>query len=380
MFKSHGLYGLTRNNDTLAAVLIGAIVGILLILPGFLFGLYSAFIAGGRYMMRHGFLPDIMILNAFFYSGERKTRVFFDLSLIDLDVLYAVVFGACLLGLYNGLENYQSRLRSLMKATPVLPSAEPALHKLLENLTIAAGMRMPALEIVETEALNAYATGRDSAEATITVTRGLLKRLSKDEIEAVLAHELVHIRNKDTKVMTIVTAFGGANGERKPIWKRPILILALLFAFHVFGGFANGLDWIPGLFTEPRQLLGMAVLGIAIYFLGYLQTLPPVLSSMMTEAVSTSREFIADAGAVALTKNAPALISALGKIAGNDDLAHVPDQFFAMMISKPATRTSFGHPSIAARIAEIRVQHPTATPRRAALAVAGAFGRRAKLG
>jgi heat shock protein HtpX len=297
-------------------------------------------------------------------------------------VLYAIVFGACILGLYHGLGSYQARLRSMMQAKPVLPSAEPALYRQLENLAIAAGMRTPALEIIESDALNAYATGRDETDATITVTRGLLRRLPKEEIEAVLAHELMHIRNKDTKVMTIVTAFGGAETKSKPLWQRPVLLGVLVWAFFLFGGFNDDLKWVGGLISEPRQILGLTVLGIAVYFLRYLQQLPPVLSSMMTETVSTSREFIADAGAVELTKNAPALMRALGKIAGNDDLAHVPDQFFAMMISKPATRTSFAHPSIEARIAEIRAKHPTATPsapsRRPALALRPAFGRLAR--
>lgn len=210
-------------------------------------------------------------------------------------------------------------------------SAEPKLYTLLETLCISRGLTVPKLMILESPALNAFASGVNEKQFTITVTRGLLDNLSDAEVEAVLAHELTHIRNGDVKLMVIAVVIAGVIsfvGEivfRSFLWRGPS-------SRRSDDGKGNG----------ALVLVGAGVLVVSW-----------VLALLLRFAISRSREYLADAGAVELTKNPDAMISALLKISGRADIDDVPSGIMDMCIENDPD--DWGdifatHPSIAKRI------------------------------
>jgi heat shock protein HtpX len=176
----------------------------------------------------------------------------------------------------------------------------PQLYNLLENLCISRGLKTPKLQIIEDPAMNAFASGLNESQYTVTVTRGLLDALTPAELEAVLAHELTHVMNGD--------------------------------------GRGGGIVFV--------------LIALAVAAIGYL------LAVVIRMSLSRSREFVADAGAVELTKNPDAMISALQKISGSAPLAS-PEAVQAMFIENVETGFSSlfaTHPPIGKRI-EALVQY-----------------------
>lgn len=215
-------------------------------------------------------------------------------------------------------------------ARPVTRAEEPGLYNLLENLCISRGIPMPSLRVIDSGALNAYASGLNETQYSITVTRGLMATLDKAEMEAVLGHELTHILNRDVRTMVIAAVFAGII----------TLVAQLLFRSVQFGGLGRrrgGGSKGNGLFV---------VIAFAAAAIGYL------LAIVIRMALSRSREFVADAGAVELTRNPDAMISALRKIEGNAALP-APEAVQGMFIENQETGfySLFAtHPPISKRI------------------------------
>src|SRR5215472_8220958 len=214
----------------------------------------------------------------------------------------------------------------------------PRLYSILENLCISRGITMPRLKVMESDALNAFATGMNQKQYSITVTTGLLDRLNDAEIESVLGHELTHIRNGDVRMMVIAVIIAG---------------VVSFFAELVFRlWFYNGLSFRSSRSDERRGGgAGFAILiAIALLVVAYL------LSFLIRLALSRSREFLADAGSVELTKNPDAMISALRKIEGRGELPGATSAVMEMCIDNP--REGFGelfdtHPSVESRISAL---------------------------
>lgn len=218
---------------------------------------------------------------------------------------------------------------------------EPRLYNILENLCISRGIPMPAMQIIETPALNAYAAGLKEGEYVIAVTRGLLDTLADDEIEAVLGHELTHIRNRDTQLMVIAIIFAG--------------IFAFVADLVIRGWrFPYGI-WPRGGDRRDRGGGGGAALAMLIAIIIVLVSWG--LSTLIRFALSRSREYLADAGSVELTKNPDAMISALRKIERNAKF-DVPSRMEAFFIENPLSGGSASllstHPSIEDRIAALQ--------------------------
>ncbi len=210
---------------------------------------------------------------------------------------------------------------------------EPRLWNLLENLCISRGLPMPRLGIIDTTARNAFASGLFPKQYAVTVTRGLLDALDDAELEAVLAHELTHIRNKDVRLMVIAGVVVGIIS----------LVGQLLMRGRWFVWRGGGRSRDRG---GNRGAAGLLVLiAIAIAVLVY------VLALALRLAVSRNREFLADAGAAELTRNPDAMIGALRKIAGHSDIAGVPGQVRAMFLDDAQASGWWGtHPPLQARI------------------------------
>src|SRR3569833_1452643 len=194
------------------------------------------------------------------------------------------------------------------------------LYNLLENLCISHGMPMPSLRVSEEPGLNAFATGLNQKQYSITVTRGLIDALDDKEIEAVLGHELTHIRNGDVRMLVIAVVIAGVIsffGE---------LIFRLFFQNAFYGGFGRRRD------NDDRKGGGA---GIAIVIAIALIVVAWVLSVVIRFALSRQREYLADAGSVELTKNPDAMISALRKIENRGELARANSAVMEMCIDTP---------------------------------------------
>jgi heat shock protein HtpX len=234
---------------------------------------------------------------------------------------------------------HQSMIDAVTGARPVDRREEPRLYNLLENLCISRGITMPTLRIADDEALNAFATGMNPKQYSITVTRGLIESLDDRELEAVLGHELTHIRNGDVRMMVIAVVMAGVIsffGE---------MVFRIFFQSAFYGGFGGrrrGGD------SEGKGGAGIAiVIAIALIVVAW------VLSVVIRFALSRQREYLADAGSVELTKDPDAMIMALRKIEGRGELSHANSAVMEMCVDNP--RLGFSnifdtHPPIDARV------------------------------
>src|SRR6516225_4523712 len=233
---------------------------------------------------------------------------------------------------------HQSMIDAVTGGHEVTRREKPRLYNLLENLCISRGITMPKLKIADDPALNAFATGMNQQQYSITVTSGLLARLDDAELESVLGHELTHIRNGDVRMMVIAVIIAGAVS----------FFAELVFRLWFYNGFS-----FRGSRSDERRGggAGFAIL-IAIAFL----VVAYLLSFLIRLALSRSREFLADAGSVELTKNPDAMISALRKIEGRGELPGATSAVMEMCIDNP--REGFGelfdtHPSVERRISAL---------------------------
>lgn len=180
-------------------------------------------------------------------------------------------------------------------AQPADPVEYARLHNIIEGLCIAAGLPKPRLYVVEDDAPNAFATGRDPKHAAIAVTTGLLGKMNRVELEGVLAHELSHIKNYDILVSTLAVTLVG--------------VVTLLADFSL------RFMWWGGPRQRDRQSNDSGGLGVIFAILGIvLLLIAPIVGRLMQLAVSRKREALADVSGVALTRYPPGLISALEKL------------------------------------------------------------------
>jgi heat shock protein HtpX len=219
-------------------------------------------------------------------------------------------------------------------AAPIERRDDPELYNLLENLCISRGMKTPTLRLIESDEMNAFASGLHEGQFSITVTRGLRERLDRDELEAVLAHELTHVINRDVRTMVIAAVFAGI-----------ISLVAQVLARMLW--FRGGSRDDQG---ERRGGGGLMVIaGIAA------AAIAGFLAVVVRMAISRKREFVADAGSVELTKNPDAMISALQKVAGHAHL-DAPEEVRGLFLEN-REEGLFGlfatHPPIEARIAAL---------------------------
>jgi len=178
-------------------------------------------------------------------------------------------------------------------------------YNLTENLCMSVGMTMPKLYIIESDALNAFASGINEKTFAVTLTRGIINTLSDEELEGVIAHELTHIRNRDVRLLIVTIVFVGIFAT--------IADLALRMLLNGGGNMFSSRNRKNDKGGGAMLLLIILLVAGAIYFLSILFKL----------ALSRSREYMADAGAVELTHNSMALANALRKISGHSTLKEV---------------------------------------------------------
>jgi heat shock protein HtpX len=262
------------------------------------------------------------------------------LQLAWMDFLEAAPFATVGAALWIVIAYYfhQSMIDAITGGREVTRREEPRLYNLLENLCISRGIATPKLKVIDSDALNAFATGMNAKQYSITVTTGLLKRLNDAEIESVLGHELTHIRNGDVRMMVIAVIIAGAVS----------FFVELIFRLWFYNSFG-----FRGGRSERR---GSGGAGLAILIAIGLLVVAYMLSFVIRLALSRQREYLADAGSVELTKNPDAMISALRKIEGRGELPRATSAVMEMCVDNP--REGFGelfdtHPSVDARVAAL---------------------------
>lgn len=323
MFQVYGLYGHIQANRLRSALLLAGFVALLHAL------LFSALLVIGA--LDGGTFEEIVA------GAAGRFAQSWPVAVIAAAVWFVIAFAF-----------HQSMIFAATGAKRVTREEAPKLHNALENLCISRGIPMPALHLIETPALNAYAAGLKEGQYVVAVTRGLTETLDGAELEAVLAHELTHIRNRDTQLMVIAVIFAGIFA-----FAGDMLIRRWDFPY----------GWSPrdkhedpyGGHGESRRDGGGAALAIllavAIVIVSW------GISTLIRFALSRSREYLADAGAVELTKNPDAMISALSKIEKNAAF-DVPSRMEAFFIENPMRERISGllstHPAMADRIEALR--------------------------
>ncbi len=215
-------------------------------------------------------------------------------------------------------------------AVPLERKENMRVYNLMENLCMSIGMTMPKLYVIESSALNAFASGISKNSYAVTLTTGIIEHLNDEELEGVIAHELTHIRNKDVRLLIISIIFVG-------IFSFAVDVLLRSF---LFGGRRRDKD------DNNMALIGLAIAVVAF-----------ILSILFKFSLSRKREYLADAGAVEMTRNTKAMASALRKISGNSEVDSVKsDDVKQMFIEHKALDGGFGglfatHPPIEKRIA-----------------------------
>ncbi|SNS38484.1 heat shock protein HtpX [Tardiphaga sp. OK246] len=243
---------------------------------------------------------------------------------------------------------HQKMIDSITGSESVTRQEQPRLYNLLENLCISRGIPMPKLKVMDSDALNAFATGLNPRQYSVTVTTGLLRALNDDEMEAVLGHELTHIRNGDVQLMVVAVIIAGVVGFAAELFFRIFINSGFRFGGSRSSRSSSSSD------SDSKGSGGGAVFVIIIAVA--LIALAWALSLVVRFALSRSRELLADAGSVELTKNPDAMISALRKIENRGELPGATSAVMEMCIDNP--REGFAdlfatHPSVDSRVAAL---------------------------
>ena len=233
---------------------------------------------------------------------------------------------------------HSSLIQMATNSKPLERKENMRIYNLTENLCMSVGMTMPKLFIIESDALNAYASGINEKTFSVTLTRGIIEKLNDQELEGVIAHELTHIRNKDVRLLIITIIFVGIFA----------FAVQMLFRSVLYGGAGrrknNGKD------NGGAAILVMLAIAAVVY----------LLSMVFKFALSRKREYLADAGAVEMTKNPMAMANALRQISGHSDIEAKSDDVKQMFIDNSESTKGFmasisgvfaTHPPIEKRIA-----------------------------
>ncbi|MGI6784558.1 MAG: M48 family metallopeptidase [Aminivibrio sp.] len=215
----------------------------------------------------------------------------------------------------------------------------PQLWNVVEEMAIAGGLPMPKVYIIEDNAMNAFATGRNPQTASVAITRGLLEKLNREELQGVMAHEMSHVRNYDIRFAMLMAVMVGSI----------VLLADLVRRGMIYGAFSKGKGGGRG-GAQARAVLGLLAAILAI--------IAPLLATIIQLAVSRQREYLADASAAEFTRNPAGLISALKKLSSDQaELRGAGKGMQHLYIVNPFLRKKKGkdslfstHPSLQSRI------------------------------
>jgi heat shock protein HtpX len=328
MLPVNGLYGHIQRNNMKSLVLFAGFVVLLEVLE------FACFLfAAGANVQKSNFADQ----------GKSVADVLEKLAapggFFDTGWIYPIAIGIAWLVIGCAWNAYVIRYET--KARRVSRADQPELYNIVENLAITAGLPMPRVEMIESPVMNAYASGFTPKGGVIAVTRGLMHRLQPAEIEAVIAHELTHIRYRDVRLMVVAKtcmSLVAPLGQmvQNCFINRPAIAVAVAV-------------WLALMMTPVlAAVAAAAVLCVSS------------MSFALRGLIAQSREFVADAGAIELTKDPDALIAALLKISRDDRLPDLSATTQAMMFSSDWESSIASHPPVAERIAAIKRHAATA--------------------
>ena len=280
-------------------------------------------------------------------NGNGSVEYYLRAALRDLFAAFPYATVAAALWIVIAYFFHQNMIDAVTGGEDVTRQQQPRLYNLLENLCISRGLPMPKLKVMDSPALNAFATGLNRRQYAVTVTTGLLNALDDHEIEAVLGHELTHIRNGDVQLMVVAVIIAGVVGFFGELFFR------MFTNFGWSGGWGSSSSRSSSS-SSDRDSKGsgggaviVVIIAVALIVLAWL------LSQVVKLALSRSREFLADAGSVELTKDPDAMISALRKIENRGELPGATSAVMELCLDNP--REGFAdlfatHPSVDSRV------------------------------
>ena len=231
---------------------------------------------------------------------------------------------------------------SMNGAREVDMNEEPVLYHVVEDMAMVAQIPMPRVFIIDDASLNAFATGSNPQNAAVAATSGLLAIMNREELEAVIGHEVSHIRNYDIRISTIAVALASA-----------ITLLSSMAGRMMWWGGAG-----RGRRSDDRDGGGLEVIMLVVSLLAIV--LAPLAATLVQLAISRQREFLADASSVELTRNPQGMINALLKLENSQPMTHhVDDASSALYINDPQKRgflkkLFYTHPPISERIERLK--------------------------
>ncbi len=277
------------------------------------------------------FVVALVLIGIGFFAGEYWGSRY---AGVALAVVLAVV--SALAAYYGGA----GMILTMSRAKRIEKKDHPQLFNVVDELAIAGGLPMPAIYIIDDSAPNAFATGRDPEHASVAITTGLLDKLSRDELQGVMAHELSHVGNRDILFAMMVGIMVGS-----------IVLVSDFFLRSVF--WSRG-----GRKRDQKGSAGAIMMVVALLF----AILAPFFAKLLQLAVSRQREYLADASAVKLTRYPEGLASALEKIAGDREVLEVANRatqhLYIVNPIKPFEKRAKGlfstHPPLEERVSRIR--------------------------
>ncbi|MEY3084423.1 MAG: hypothetical protein RL037_603 [Bacteroidota bacterium] len=289
-----GLQQQIKRNNTRSILLLAGF-------PALILGAFYAIVAVGAKNELGNF--DVQLANELFISG-------LPLVFISVGIWFLIAFFS-----HSTMINLATGAKTLERKENM------RVYNLTENLCMSVGMKIPKLQIIESDALNAYASGISEKTYTVTLTRGIIDTLNDQELEGVIAHELMHIRNRDVRLLIISIIFVGIFS----------FIIQVAFRSLMYGALSGGNRRKDGKDNGAGLMLVILLVSLVAYF----------LSLLFKFALSRKREYMADAGAAQMTRNPLALASALRKISGNAEVEAVKSEDIQeMFIENPPGSTA----------------------------------------
>ncbi len=238
-----------------------------------------------------------------------------------------------------------SAILGISRAKQIVKADDPQLFNVVEELCLAGGLPLPKIYLINDTAMNAFATGRNPDHASVAITTGLRSRLSRDELQGVMAHELSHVRHFDIRYAMLMAVMVGV-----------VVMLCDVFLRSMLWG---GAGRSRRRSSSRDQSGGQAVLFLIALVLAIVA---PILAKIIQLAMSRQREYLADAGSVALTRNPNGLASALARLDGDQEVLEVANRATApLYIVQPikkfearAKSVFATHPPVKDRIARLR--------------------------
>lgn len=289
-----GLQQQIKRNNTRSILLLAGF-------PALILGAFYAIVAVGAKNELGNF--DVQLANELFISG-------LPLVFISVGIWFLIAFFS-----HSTMINLATGAKTLERKENM------RVYNLTENLCMSVGMKIPKLQIIESDALNAYASGISEKTYTVALTRGIIDTLNDQELEGVIAHELMHIRNRDVRLLIISIIFVGIFS----------FIIQVAFRSLMYGALSGGNRRKDGKDNGAGLMLVILLVSLVAYF----------LSLLFKFALSRKREYMADAGAAQMTRNPLALASALRKISGNAEVEAVKSEDIQeMFIENPPGSTA----------------------------------------